>query len=294
MRRIFLALTIAWYLAPALCGQVASPKISCHAIDIPSPENRPYTKKLWDGYEISLGPTRNAEGGGDDCTAAIYNQQGRVVYRTTGFSVVFDEKQTGEDFDRDGKPEVVFRTDTGGGMHCCWEYNVVSLWPQPHKLFDVPAEGAVRFERDQGGKMVIWIRTPGPLDFTSMAQRPFAEKVSRVRDGKLVDATPEFCGRIFSSANEDFAIWNRELTTQNLAKLSQDEAEVSSDERYEHDEVVSALVSKAAQHMFCKQFEDAKKDLSLWPEAIREDVKRKFAGWARREYPEFAAELTRE
>lgn len=27
-----------------------------------------------------------------------------VVFRTTGFSVIFDEKETGQDFDGDGKP----------------------------------------------------------------------------------------------------------------------------------------------------------------------------------------------
>ena len=92
-----------------------------------------YTKKLWAGYEISLGPTRNSEGGGDECTAAVYNSAGRVVFRTAGFNVILDENHTGQDFDGDGKPEVVFITDTGGGNHCCWAYNVVSLLPKPQR-----------------------------------------------------------------------------------------------------------------------------------------------------------------
>jgi hypothetical protein len=97
-----------------------------------------YKKKLWDGYEISLGPARNAAGGGgDDCTAAIYNAAGKVVFRTTGFGVIFDEDHTGDDFDGDGKPEVVFMTDESGGAHCCWVYNIVSRAPKPHKLFDL-------------------------------------------------------------------------------------------------------------------------------------------------------------
>jgi hypothetical protein len=291
MWRILFVMIIASYFSPALCAQVTPDKVSCHAAGMPLPANLPHTKKLWDGYEISLGPARNAAGGGDDCTAAIFNKQGQVVYRTTGFSVAFDENETGQDFDGDGKPEVVFRTDTGGGMHCCWEYNVISLWPRPHKLFDVPASGGVRFERDKDGKMVIWVITAGPMEFTSMSQRPFAEKVSRVRGGKMVDATPEFCGRIFSNANEDFQTWDRELTTKNLQKLSEDKAQLSSEERYEREEIVSALLSRAVQHVFCKQFEDAKQDLNLWPEASRSDMKRKFAEWAHYEYPEFAQAL---
>jgi hypothetical protein len=198
MRRVLFAMAIVLSLAQDdLAG-----KISCHAYGLPEHQNQPYTKKLWDGYEISLGPTRNSQGGGDECTAAIYNQANRVVFRTTGFSVIFDESHTGQDFDGDGKPEVVFITDTGGGNHCCWTYNVISLSPKPRKLFDIDAPGAVQFEKDNQGNMVIWQRTAGPHDFTSEAQEPFAEKVLRVRHGKLVDATPEFCARIFSE--EDY------------------------------------------------------------------------------------------
>jgi hypothetical protein len=89
MRRIVLAIIIASYFSPALCAQDMLGKVSCHAASLPKPEDQPYTKKLWDGYEISLGPAHNSQGGGDECTAAIYNSAGRVVFRTTGFSVIF-------------------------------------------------------------------------------------------------------------------------------------------------------------------------------------------------------------
>ena len=68
------------------------------------PSTESYKRKLGDGYEISLGPARNATGAGEDqCTAAIYNRAGKVVFRTTGFGVIFDEDLTGTDFDGDGK-----------------------------------------------------------------------------------------------------------------------------------------------------------------------------------------------
>jgi len=103
--------------------------ISCHRTMVEDPQNRSYTKKLWGDYEISLGPARYGGIDGNGCTAAIYNSGGQVVFRTTGFSVVFDENHTGQDFDGDGRAEVVFITDTGGGMKCCWAYKVVSLSP---------------------------------------------------------------------------------------------------------------------------------------------------------------------
>jgi hypothetical protein len=208
------------------------------------------------------------------------------VYRTTGFSVIFDENHTGQDFDGDGKPEVVFITDTGGGNHCCWAYNVISLSPKPHKLFDIGAPGAVQFEKDSQGKMVIWQRTAGPYGFTSMAATPFAEKVLRIREGKLMDATPEFCSRIFSDANEDFRTWNNYLTPENLTRLHS-----AQNTSVENEEIVGALLSQATQHVFCRQFDDALNDLNLWPEETRTKMTAGFAESIKQDYPEFATRL---
>jgi hypothetical protein len=287
MRRIVLAIIIASYFSPAaLCAQDMLGKVSCHAAGLPKPENQPYTKQLWDGYEISLAPAHNSQGGGDECTAAIYNRAGRVVFRTTGFSVIFDENHTGQDFDGDGKPEVVFITDTGGGNHCCWAYNVISLSPKPHKLFDIDAPGAVQFEKDSQGKMVIWQRTAGPYGFTSMARAPFAEKVFRVREGKLVDATPEFCSRIFSDRNEDYRAWNIDLAPEKIKVLQS-----TGNTGLDHEEIVSALLSRALQHVFCRQFDAALSDLNFWPQANRTKMKTDFAESIKQDYPEFAARL---
>ena len=251
-------------------------------------DNRAWKKNLWDGYEVSLGRTPHATDNPDQaCTAAIYNQAGHVVFRTTGFSVIFDEKETGQDFDGDGKPEVVFKTDTGGGNHCCWAYNVISLSPKPHKLFDIDEPGAVQFEKDKRREMVIWQRRPGPYGFTSMANAPFAEKVFRVREGKLVDATPEFCLRIFSDQNEDYASWGRKLNPENIKKL-----EIAGTlENVDNEDIVSNLLSRALQLVFCRQFDAALNDLNLWPEATRAKMQAGFADSIKQDYPDFAARL---
>jgi len=246
-----------------------------------------FKKNLWDGYEISLGPARNSQG--DDsvrCTAAIYNSAGRVVYRTTGYSVIFNEDLTGQDFDGDGKPEVVFQTDTGGGQHCCEAYNVISLFPKAHTLVDIDAPGAVDFEKDSQGRMVIWQRLPGPYGYTSMAAQPFAEKVSRVGEGKLVDATPQFCSRIFSDKNEDYRDWVATLTPESIKALKTTGAEDPNNE-----ETVSALLSRALQHVFCRQFDAAMSDLNHWPEAGRKEMRAKFADSIKDDYPDFVVRL---
>jgi len=246
--------------SPVLRAQKAQDEIACFA---ERTDNAAYKRKLWNGYEVSLGQVANPEEVEYRCTAAIYNGRGRVVFRTSGFHVVFDEKQTGKDFDGDGKPEVVFRTDTGGGNHCCWGYIVYSLSPRPHKLFEIAMEGRVMFETDKDGKMVIWKRTAGPFGFTSMAAQPFAEKVLRVHGGKLVDATPE-----------------------NLSKFQK-----GGGTEGDNEEIVSALLSRALQHVFCRQFDEALSDLNLWPEAGRSEMMASFGASLREEYPEFAEKL---
>lgn len=289
MKQVLYTIAVIAFIVPTVRAQGdLAGKISCHGTGsgFPESQNQPYTKKLWDGYEISLGPARNAQGGGDDCTAAIYNSEGHVAFRTTGFSVIFDENLTGQDFDGDGKPEVVFITDTGGGNHCCWTYKVISLYPKPHKLFDVDASGAVQFKRDEQGKMLVWSLLPGPYGFTSMARAPFAQKVFRVRDAKLVDATPDFCDQILSDKNEDYRSWNRTLTPENIGKLSSMEGTGASNE-----EIISALLSRALQNAFCRNFDAALGDLNLWPEATRSKMMAQFSESIKQDYPEFAARL---
>jgi hypothetical protein len=284
MSRIFflVLLSVSAATAPA---QDADNKIACYSYP---KTTQSFKKKLWDGYEISLGPAGNGSGGdGDDCTAAVYNAAGKVVFRTTGFGVIFDEKYTGQDFDGDGKPEVVFRTDEGGGAHCCWGYNVVSLVPKPHKLFDL---GLGEFVLDKDGKMLIWQRIAGTSDYTSEADRPFAEQVFRVRDGKLVDVTPEFWGKLFSPGSEDFDIWTRALTPENIKKLQTDQKPGARGD-IEVEEVASALLSRAEQRLFCHQFDAALADLNLWPEASRDEMKKSFAESIKTYSPEFAARL---
>jgi hypothetical protein len=263
----------------------AEPEIACRAYP---PSTQSFKHKLWDCYEISLGPVHSAEPTEFACTAAIYNREGKVVYRTSGFNVTFDGTLTGQDFDDDGHPEVVFMSDTGGGNHCCWGYNVVSLYPRPHKLFDIPQDGLVQFEKDPQGKMTIWVRTQGPGGNFSMASRPFAERVYRVRDGKMVDATPEFCARIFSDKNSDFRHWTGILSPENLALMR---SIAQPDKPADTEEIASAVLARAAQHVFCHQYDAAIADLGLWPESTRAKMKADFAAFMKEDYPDFATQL---
>jgi hypothetical protein len=289
MKRILFAMVVILSLVPALHAQGderLAGKISCHRAMVEDTQNRSYTKKLWDGYEISLGPVRSGGIDGNGCTAAIYNSGGQVVFRTTGFSVVFDENHTGQDFDGDGKAEVVFITDTGGGNQCCWDYNVISLSPKPHRLFDAPF--GARFEKDKLGRMLVREKIPGLSGLTTSASRAGAEKVFRASQGKLVDSTLEFCPQILSPKNVDFDQEQRVLTPEKVNLTAGSEPD---------DETSSVLLSLAYQYAFCGQFDKALHYLNLWPEetghpqTTRRQVKVAFAESIKKDYPEFAARL---
>jgi hypothetical protein len=277
VRRAALLILLATCLSPSLHAQ-DNDEISCYSYRERTPAQ---TKKLWEGYEISLGPARNGVENDTPCTAAIYNSAGHVVFRTSGFNVVFDQDLTGQDFDGDGKPDVVFRTDTGGGNHCCWGYVILSLSPKPHKLFEIAMEGRVDFEKDKDGKMVIWERVSVPGGATSMAGRPFAEKVMKVREGKLVDVTPEYCG------TKDVRFERPYLTPEDLKRLAT-EGEPGSENNQQVD---SRLDSRISQHVFCREYDEALKDINLWPVDKREKVMESLAEAYKDEYPEFVAKL---
>jgi len=119
-----------------------------------------------------------------------------------------------------------------------------------------------------------------------MARAPFAEKVFRTHEGKLADATAEFCSRLFSDENEDYRAWRTDLTPENIKRL-----QVTGNVGVENEEVVSALLSRALQHVYCRQFDAAMSDLNLWPEATRAKMKAAFAESIKQDYPEFATRL---
>ena len=266
----------------------AAQELGCYAYAYRD-SSPPSRRALWDGYEVSVGPTPAARENPDyGCTAAIYNRAGRVVFRTTGFNVVFDEDGTGMDFDGDGKAEVVLKSDTGGGNHCCWSYHVVSLWPKPHELVEIPEPGAVRFEEDQQGRVVIWAHTPGPTGVGPLAERPFADRALRFSAGKFVDVTSEFCADMFSDSNQTF--W--QLTPERIRRFQSARGSSESWSQQEK-ETADVLLSRALQRVFCRQYEEALSDLDLWPEATREGMKADFAKSVKEDYPDFATRLTR-
>lgn len=99
------------------------------------------------------------------------------------------------------------------------------------------------------------------MEFTSMARRPFPEKVLRVWEGKLVDSTQEFCGRILNDETEDYRADQRALTPENLRKL--EHAGEKGCDYNDYEEVARALESRTLQHVFCGEFDEALKDLNL-------------------------------
>jgi len=262
--------------APESHGQAASSqpeKLSCST----SPVDKSFGKReLWNGSEISVRPTAHFEedsGADDACTAAIYDQSGKELYRTTGPGVRLDPA-TGMDIDGDGAPDVVLMNGASGGSGGSWEIEVISLIPKPHLLFEFETDfPPAPFQKDLHANVVLWSGEQGDDLATAYkwprAARPAAQRVYRWIDGKLVDVTQDHCEEI--EAGPYFQKLRRKLTPQNLEKFkgakSLDDLEV--DDMTTGGRVLSLIL----QHIFCRRFGQALDDIrQLWPEKDRANL----------------------
>ena len=252
----------------------------------------PSSKRVWSriggGYEIFVGPTAHfSEGAEQSCKAAIYNRRGKVVFRTIGYSTRV-EKTTALDFDGDREVDVVFVTDTGGGMHCCWEYEAVSLRPNPHVLFRYTPAGGTTIKKGKDGRAVLWASEGGYSDATDMADRPFATVVWEFADGRLTDVTPRYCGQILKRGSPEQRILAEGVTQDELTRFSS--AENVRDA--ENNRAGGSVLSAALQDIFCQRIADANADMELWPPADRQRMKSAFHEWLLKAYPDAGKQLT--
>jgi hypothetical protein len=95
-----------------------------------------------------------------------------------------------------------------------------------------------------------------------------------------VDATPEFCGR------KDPRFERGDLTPEDLKTLAK-----AGEPDATNEDIVSAMEARTAQHVFCREFDAALKDLDLWPAGKREIEMKSLADAFAGDYPEFAAKL---
>ncbi len=203
-------------------------------------------KKLWDGYEVLVGPTADFQddsGADDACTAAIYDQSGKEVYRTTGPGVVLDPA-TRMDVDGDGAPEVVLLNGSSGGSGGSWTIEVVSLKPQPHLLFKFEQEfPPVDFRKDLQGRVVLWSRWGGNSDLgysIAHANDPSVRIVYRFTEGRLKDVTPEFCREIEN--NKHFP-WPTEASLEHFKNSRIDSGQFESlDDEWTAGQVMSLVL----------------------------------------------------
>jgi hypothetical protein len=238
-------------------------KLSCSTF----PVDKSFGKKeLWDGYEVSVGPTAAFEddsGADDACTAAIYDHSGKDVYRTTGPGVLLDPA-TGMDVDGDGAPEVVLMNGSSGASGGSWEIEVVSLKPQPHLLFKFDQDfPPADFRKDLQGRVVLWSGWGGNsgLGYSmAHANDPSARIVYRFTEGKLKDVTPEFCSEI-----ENDKYFPR-LTKASLEDFKNSKIDSGQFEGFDDERTTGKLMSLVLHYVFCRQFDKAHDVIyQMWP-----------------------------
>ena len=262
---LVLALGFAMHGKAAQTGAPSSQekKLSCSTFPVDKSFGK---KKLWEGYEVSVGPTAHFDddsGADGACAAAIYDQSGKEVYRTTGPSVKLDPA-TGMDVDGDGAPDVVLMNGSSGGSGGSWEIEVVSLKPHPHLLFKFEQEfPPADFRKDSQGKAVLWSGWGGnsSLGYSmAHANDPSARIVYRFTDGKLKDVTPEFCSEI---ENDKHFQKPTEASLEHFKNSTIDSGEFES---LDDEGTAGRLMSLILHYMLCRRFDNALNVIhQMWP-----------------------------
>jgi hypothetical protein len=251
-------------------------------------------KELWDGYEVSVGPTAHFKDGShadDACTAAIYDRFGNEVYRTTGPGVLLDPA-TGMDIDGDGAPEVVLMNGSGGGSRGSWTIEVVSLKPQPHLLFKLEGYSPpAPFRKDSQQRVVWWswdrieLGNLGHYEFSSATGRFYAQRVYRFTDGEVREVSAGYYSEIEKSLPRP--------TKNEMEDLKESKIDSGQFENLDNEEAASKVLSLLIQNIFCRRFKEALDFIhQTWPEHDQANLikvlKENFERW---DCPECAKEI---
>jgi hypothetical protein len=238
-------------------------------------------RPLVNGYVVEIRRLGQVE---YDCEAVLTDTTGREVYRAGGFGVRVDDA-TGLDVDGDGVAELILYKDIGGGNQCCWSYDVISLKPPAHLLFEFEQSGAAEFRRGPRGQVTLWSWEGGFMgpDGT-MAGRIFAQRVYQYTAGRLAEVTPDFCTEI--DADDSRAAPSPDPAAlrvfQATGRLNDTTYDVAGD--------IERLM---VQHVFCRRFDAALAVArEMWPAADRGRFIASFRDMVTAAYKEYSAPLS--
>lgn len=238
-------------------------------------------KKFPGGFQLHIKANPNLM---DDpehaCTGTLTDKAGKVVFTATGYRVYYDQVNSKTDFDHDKKAELVLRTDSYGGQRSCCKYHFISLTSKP-AVYEFEDGGQMDVKKDKSGKAILLRFEGGPIEFTSMARRPYATRVFQIRNGQLADITREHCDKL--TAASFFQEQEEQLKPEVVAKFR-------SGEKLAHDSesVTSAALSNALQMLYCRKKDEAKKYIGYFPESEQPKVRTAFAEHLK-DIPEAAA-----
>ncbi|MFN8572081.1 MAG: hypothetical protein U0132_08495 [Gemmatimonadaceae bacterium] len=255
MRWFFLLLSV---VVPAVTSaqRVTRPPLRCYY----SGDDNKLGRLLLAGGRYSLSVEKSsdpADAVENGCVATVRDRQGRVMYRRDGFGVSLDSSAVDLDVDGDGTRDVVLTIDIGGGNHCCWSIDVLSVRTRPRVIVSFEQQGAAGFSRDPNGGVILRSLEGGyGSDRYSMAGRVFAERIYRLQQGKLVDVTPWMC----RTAKGALAVNRTEPNDEESIAFRQD------GRLNLHDFAASDIESLMLQHCLCGDIEKARDVATrLWP-----------------------------
>lgn len=251
-------LLIVLGISPALAHEGESLSVGCER---GSRAEQTVKRQFPGGFTLhiksNIPPT---EDGDNTCTGILTDKAGKVLVKSTGFHFYLDEENSKTDFDGDGKPDLVLRSNTVGWNQCC-RYHVVSMTAKP-KIYEFADGGLLEIKKDAKGKAMIVRMEGGPIDFTAMANRPFAWRVLQIQNGKVADVTAKHCSDLTQA--KFFQDHEEQLTKEALSEFKS---------KSSNEEMRQAVLSNAMQMLFCKKTAEAKRYVGYFPDAEQAKVR---------------------
>ncbi len=202
------------------------------------------------------------------CSVRLF-QGNRVVWSAQGFGTRI-EPESGRDLDGDGVPEAVLSVDVGGGNRCCWSATILRL--------ALPVDSLpLGFDPDLlTGPDGITLIGEWQADYglgRSMAEAPAVLRVHRLKEGRLVNVTREYCPVLLGSREEpSLKRWRFERPPPEvLARSRNTSVPVPEDV----EQVRAEVVPLALQHMVCGELDSAQALITAtWPPLQADSVRR--------------------
>jgi hypothetical protein len=221
------------------------------------------------GFTVEVKPIQDPDGSAEMiCQAIIRSPQGKIIFEHREWGVEIDPI-TGKDVNGDGFADAVLEGFSGGGVHCCRTYFIVSLGKNPGLVATIENSSSASFEDlSRNGKVEILIRDGG-FDGSfglNHAFSPFPLLIVRLSGSRFEDVGSQF----WSIYKKEIQQARAKLKTADLRRFVQSNpTEIYNDDT----ETETHILEIVLDYLYAGHPKESRATLNtLWPPASQNET----------------------